>query len=158
MIPSVAELQGSLLKAGRGLSLSLGVAEDIAAAAPFFLAADELNETLAQLLREMESGRVTQVIEAIDAALCDGKAEIADSRAARALVASASYRAQRVVILKAGHVVAQEPAKSAKPLPRRKMIDDALWDRLQELAARTYVPASDASREKGAGAGLTDND
>lgn len=29
---------------------------------------------------------------------------------------------------------------------------------LQDFAARTYAPATDASREKGAGAGLTDND
>ncbi|MEL7211719.1 MAG: hypothetical protein AAGK92_03585 [Pseudomonadota bacterium] len=158
MIPSVAELQSSLLKAGRGLGLPLGIAEDIATAAPFFLAADEPNETFAQLLREMESGHVTRVIEAIDAALCDGEAEIADSRAARALVASASYRAQRILVLKASRVVAEGPAKIARPFPRRKMIDDGLWDRLQGFAARTYVPASEASREKGAGAGLTDND
>jgi hypothetical protein len=32
------------------------------------------------------------------------------------------------------------------------------WDRITELARRTYVPASDQSRLRGAGAGLTDND
>ncbi len=158
MIPSVAELQASLLKAGRGLGLPLGVAEDIASAAPFILASDELNETLAQLLREMESGHVTAVIEAIDKALCEGQSEIADSRAARALVASAGWCAQRVVILKGGQVTAGAPAQIAKPIPRRKMVDDGLWDQLQTFAARTYVPATAASREKGAGAGLTDND
>jgi len=36
--------------------------------------------------------------------------------------------------------------------------DDETWNRLSKLAAKTYVPASEASREKGAGAGLTDND
>lgn len=32
------------------------------------------------------------------------------------------------------------------------------WTRVAELAAATYVPATEASRLKGAGAGLTDND
>ena len=35
---------------------------------------------------------------------------------------------------------------------------DDSWTRIEQLAHRTYVPASDASRLSGAGAGLTDND
>jgi len=34
----------------------------------------------------------------------------------------------------------------------------AIWTMLSHFAAKTYVPASDASRLMGAGAGLTDND
>ena len=37
-------------------------------------------------------------------------------------------------------------------------IDDEIWEGLSALAHRTYVPATEASRLKGAGAGLTDND
>lgn len=37
-------------------------------------------------------------------------------------------------------------------------IADPLWQVWAALAARTYVPESDASRTAGAGAGLTDND
>ncbi len=37
-------------------------------------------------------------------------------------------------------------------------VDDTDWERLCELAARTYVPVSEESRLRGAGAGLTDND
>jgi hypothetical protein len=37
-------------------------------------------------------------------------------------------------------------------------IDPALWARLAAFAQRTYVPASEQSRELGAGAGLDDND
>jgi Protein of unknown function (DUF3726) len=36
--------------------------------------------------------------------------------------------------------------------------NDDLWMRLEVSAARTYVPESELSRLKGAGAGLTDND
>jgi hypothetical protein len=49
-----------------------------------------------------------------------------------------------------GGVVAAEVAGLA--------VDPALWARLTAYAHRTYVPASDASRERGAGAGLDDND
>jgi len=37
-------------------------------------------------------------------------------------------------------------------------IDPALWSRLDAYAQRTYVPASDASRQRGAGAEVDDND
>ncbi|MGB1234519.1 MAG: hypothetical protein ACPG5U_02160 [Planktomarina sp.] len=47
---------------------------------------------------------------------------------------------------------------SANPLPQRAIIDDALWQRLNRWASKTYVPETDASRLSGAGAGLTDND
>lgn len=158
MIPSVAELQASLLKAARGMGLALGVGEDIATAAPFILAADEPNETLAQLLQQMESGQISDVITAIDSALVDGAATLTDTIEARALVASASYKMQRVLVLINGRIEATDVAKIDKAIPRRVTIDDGLWEQLQGFAARTYVPATDASRLKGAGAGLSDND
>lgn len=37
-------------------------------------------------------------------------------------------------------------------------VDAAFWEKLQKLAALTYVPASEHSRLAGAGAGLSDND
>ena len=37
-------------------------------------------------------------------------------------------------------------------------IADEIWEALSAFAHRTYVPATEASRLKGAGAGLTDND
>ncbi len=37
-------------------------------------------------------------------------------------------------------------------------IGDEIWEALGRFAHRTYVPATEASRLKGAGAGLTDND
>ena len=40
----------------------------------------------------------------------------------------------------------------------RAEVEDTIWDILEHYAHRTYVPASEASRLAGAGAGLTDND
>ena len=61
------------------------------------------------------------------------------------------------------------PAKSIKlrckgqvlsPIPRHSRANPTLadWDCLNAFAARTYAPATAESREKGAGAGLSDND
>lgn len=53
----------------------------------------------------------------------------------------------------------QTPATTAVlRRPARIEIDDWHWHALQQLAAQIYVPANAASRETGAGAGLTDND
>jgi len=38
------------------------------------------------------------------------------------------------------------------------VVDEIMWTRLNEYAARTYVAATEQSRVSGAGAGLTDND
>ena len=38
------------------------------------------------------------------------------------------------------------------------VVDASAWQQLDRLAAQTYVPASEASRLQGAGAGLLDND
>jgi len=44
------------------------------------------------------------------------------------------------------------------PKQTRATPDPAIWDVLIAFAARTYAPATDASRRLGAGAGLSDND
>ncbi|MGX9357101.1 hypothetical protein ACS3SW_18605 [Roseobacteraceae bacterium S113] len=49
-------------------------------------------------------------------------------------------------------------ARSRADLPDRLEMSDALLDVLSRHAHETYVPATEASRLSGAGAGLTDND
>ena len=46
----------------------------------------------------------------------------------------------------------------ARSIQTRAAPDPAIWAILTGLAARTYAPATDASRRLGAGAGLSDND
>ncbi len=52
------------------------------------------------------------------------------------------------------------PARETTHSWQRGAVDiaDEIWEALSAFAHRTYVPASEASRLKGAGAGLTDND
>ncbi|MEL7163962.1 MAG: hypothetical protein AAGL96_00710 [Pseudomonadota bacterium] len=49
-------------------------------------------------------------------------------------------------------------APNALARPVRVSVGCALWQVMEDLAARTYVPDSDASRQMGAGAGLMDLD
>lgn len=51
----------------------------------------------------------------------------------------------------------QPPARAAHPRTRARS-SEAEHQRLLDLAARTYAPATEASRRLGAGASLTDND
>lgn len=55
--------------------------------------------------------------------------------------------------------VAASPANAGR-LPHRgeRQVKPAAWHRLEQLGTKTYVPASQQSREAGAGAGLSDND
>lgn len=57
-----------------------------------------------------------------------------------------------VEISRAGRMTATLPQQT------RAAPDPAAWNVLAGLAARTYAPATDASRRLGAGAGLSDND
>ena len=50
------------------------------------------------------------------------------------------------------------PAPGTAPLSDGVEVDEADWQALCRLAHRTYVPASEESRARGAGAGSSDND
>ncbi len=54
-------------------------------------------------------------------------------------------------------IVIEEGARANRPAGRFD-IEDEVWDQLADMAARILVPATEASRLSGAGAGLTDND
>ncbi|WP_372885200.1 DUF3726 domain-containing protein [Shimia sp.] len=45
-----------------------------------------------------------------------------------------------------------------RPMATRATPDDVAWQTLERLAHRTYAPATEESRMRGAGAGLSDND
>lgn len=55
-------------------------------------------------------------------------------------------------------VVAKPTALETPLEPGALQLDEAVWDKIMLLAAKSYVPASEVSRASGAGAGLTDND
>lgn len=131
---SAGEMRAEVLKAARGAGAALGTAEDLAMASEWMTA-----DALTELLNLFEA----------DPAGLDDLVLATDARAA--CVAGPSRSGPLWTAL----VNAQDGA----PKPRWPQdISAELSMRLATLAARTYVPESDASRQAGAGAGDIDND
>lgn len=66
------------------------------------------------------------------------------------------YRPDEVATVRCS--ITNASTATLNPQPQSRFVSSQVWDRLNELAQRTYVPASEASRLSGAGAGLNDND
>ncbi|MFY0692533.1 MAG: DUF3726 domain-containing protein [Paracoccaceae bacterium] len=180
---SLNEVQTLVLKAGRGAGLPLGLAQDLSDAVPWMgRAIEQLPEALAVSgapnlpqrgaggvvfercravvdgpsaldlaragtgqaveLRDIDATDILQALIACNCALT-GKGMTVEKIGAQALRLTATSEDLKTA-----------PARAQAPLE----VDDAIWAQLVELAAKTFVPESEASRASGAGAGLTDND
>lgn len=56
------------------------------------------------------------------------------------------------------HIHEKDQPRRTLSMPEGYLINETLWLEIKALAAKTYVPASEASRTKGAGAAINDND
>ena len=142
MIRSINEIQGLVLKAARGAGVPFGICEDLSACVPHALENGALDD-IADILWRDDHSALLGDIAALDARTCGQEVSgppATTQRLADALAAASGFELE------------PKAASGARP------VADALWDRLEILAARTYVPANAASRATGAGAGLTDND
>lgn len=184
MIFSVSEIQALLRKAAMGAGVPQGPAEDLAALVrrvarsdaafwedvcvgltPSFERAIPVENGDELIFPSMRA--VIDAPSAIDAALCGQLVRVESIDAPRLLVelvgAAEDHFQTRLID-------AQEPGaislrlsqghtqrKPLAPQPRLE-IPETVMEVLQRYAARTYVPASAASRAGGAGAGLNDND
>lgn len=153
---SANEIEALVLKAARGGGLPLGHAEDLAAAVAYL----DL-ETLTSC--PCHSGAAMDIPKAIDAVLAGESAQPVDADAplVAAYCAAVHRQTGQAVASRetsAGVVIERvAEAEAVQPLGRR-IIAQALGDHLADMAAKTLVPESEASRLAGAGAGLTDND
>ncbi len=179
---SVAEVQALLLKAGIGDGLPLGHAQDLSGLAPLLMSDPQL---LAMAAAALDGGHHRPGIEGTDD---HAVVERSDVLMAAPMVIDALVAGTRRVVMHnldwplllwpflahAGQVydmkfalsnsgkgtvmvtVADEDELEPFGAPQAVPLD--VLDRLNGLAAKTYVPASEASRAAGAGAGLTDND
>jgi hypothetical protein len=170
VILSVNEVEAMVLRAARGAGVPLGHAEDLARAAarvavvapgalgeldlvlrgPFAPAGDVARVALegpVLIDRVLVAGAALRVT-------VDGPALLAAMAAEAGVVATVDGA---VVALQPGALAGGVPAGLA---PGPVAVDPGVWGRLGALAARTYVPESEASRRHGAGtgAGTPDND
>ncbi len=163
------EIAVMVQKAARGAGVPLGYCEDLAACVKWFGADIE------PMVRALENAQAGQGIHKVQAAkLCVLALEdtlvdesemvlndVDEPHVARALGAQiATLNNCELCAAISGHNITMSlraGGHQAAPVARVD-VDDALWTRLNTMAQRTYVPATEASRLAGAGAGLTDND
>lgn len=162
---SRAELKAHVLRAGRGAGLPLAQAEDVALVAADLVAAGgatELPGALQGPFGRIDFARARVALAgpaAIDLAGAGATVPIADADAPQLLVALVrqARRAGLAVALTAhgnGWRLAPcaDPVVEAAPGMGPVEVSDEVWEALDVLARRTYVPATDASRQ-GAGQG-----
>lgn len=181
MICSRAEAYALLLKAGRGAGLPLGCVEDLALA--MAIAPAPVWEVLSDALHgpfepstpdEIDGQLVYETARvaldgpaAIDAAICGQDVYLGNLDAPLILVMlarvaeDATGQGFEYLFDDDGGVLLRLSSDPVTPLERptdRAEIPESAWGLMNILAAKTYVPESEASRVSGAGAGLTDND
>lgn len=138
MMRSANEIAGLVLKAARGAGLDVGLAEDLARASGW-LDESALNDLAARLGDDEARAALISANLALDEVQASAAAEMP------------------LDVIASGLAHARGIGPEAKPLGARE-VGQPLWQALEIWAARTYVPATEASRLAGAGAGLTDND
>lgn len=174
---SINEIASTALKAARGAGVPLGHAEEFARAVEVLARrgdVDGLVEAAEALTRPHRTAKLLQ--EAAECTLQPASAIMAMPIACdllRAGIGEVRLRdcteqrlAQAFAVLSAAKVVSSEGDLSVTAAEEMDMpefsgpcaVPDRAWVIFTEFAAKTFVPETEASRQSGAGAGLTDND
>jgi len=167
------EIGAMAQKAALGAGVPLGQAEDLGRTAIHLagtggdlqMIVDALAEPMSQLELKWGSDHIT--ILAGPVALAGPVIRDAFAMgASKAVLADATHVSLVVTILAqdgvemvtSGTTLTRKGERKEETLRGPFDVPAAVWTALEALAAKTYVPESDASRISGAGAGLTDND
>lgn len=159
---SRSEFEATARKAARGAGWPPALAEDLARAAGALAATGGPGAELALHMVE-DDGRdaLAATITAFELSLGGDAARVSGAPAALLQGCALSLGAEHGV----GFDVAEEGdgvTIRTRPEETLKIVEifvgPNVWSRLAALANKSYVPASEASRLAGAGAGLTDND
>lgn len=179
MMRSLNEISGMVVKAARGAGIPFGHCEDMGLAAEYLAATDPAR--LACLEPALAGPHIPVIAEWMNAILQINSARAVMAGPVAVDVLQAGYEtvvfrdldAPRLVLalfarrgLCVSHhfdgtdliVSKNNGTPPTAPRAASVTVSGHLWTYLSDLASRTYVPATDASRLAGAGAGLTDND
>ncbi|TDT74099.1 hypothetical protein BDE40_2885 [Litoreibacter halocynthiae] len=178
---SVAEVQALLLKAGLGAKLPLGHSQDVSGMAALLMSDPKLFAMAAAALEGphapvrcegtaehmvIDDARIAMAGPALaDAFVCGAKRVVLHDLDWPQLLWPVLVRTEQVYGISlaidrpdARTIMVSTAKQGLKPLGPPQPIPLLPLARLQELAAKTFVPFSEASRQSGAGAGLQDND
>jgi hypothetical protein len=175
---SLNEIGGMVLKAARGAGVPLGHCEDLAAAAVYLAGTDPgrlgaVLDALAGPYKVADAQWSTVVLDCPNARMIMAGPVAADALAAgveRVVLRDLDVPRLMLALCAARGLVVDHHFKGAdlhlvltqgippRPTAQAATVSDQLWIQLSDLASKTYVPATEASRLSGAGAGLNDND
>ncbi|SFS20324.1 Protein of unknown function [Yoonia litorea] len=170
---SLNEVGGIVLKAGRGAGLPLGQAEDLAAVATYLLGISGKAKVITNALQEpisepqidwqddrvvVQAGSASMIAPIIRDAFLMGYDSATLSDLSHVWLVGAALANDRIALQWDGLHLSRSDTEVLRPKTGPVSIPADDWDVWSALAAKTYVPESDASRLAGAGAGLTDND
>ncbi len=161
MTRAANELWGTAQKAARGAGFPVAQTQLFAAALLRHIAAGRPEDQIAQALIHTDESPILTLPALLDGALIEGRATLQGSLTPDLALSYAETHAWQTQVVRAGralHLICDGTRAAPRPLPERLHISDRLWAHLGQLAAKTYVPATAASRLSGAGAGLSDND
>lgn len=181
MIVSRNEIHGVVRKAALGAGLSAGTADDLANATSWMEARGLGGLTLA--LDDIQNGgKQAQAYASICDRIAAGEGHVQSERAGQLLIGFAAdgaaaydlgfvieWTTRQVEVGKHGYkqtgggptgpaMVRAGAQPKATPKLDEIVIERDVWTRANKMAAAYYVPATDASRLGGAGAGVNDND
>lgn len=178
---SIAEVQALLMKAGLGAKLPLGHAQDFSGLAAGLMSDPKLFAMAAAALEGphlpvrfegtsehmvIDAARIAMAAPAMtDAFVCGASRVVLHDLDWPQLLWPVLKRAEHIYRITldihrpdAHTVMVSKAEKGLQPLGEPQPVPLLPLARLEGLAAKTYVPSSDASRLSGAGAGLQDND
>lgn len=170
---ALSEIGGMVQRAAHGAGIPLGQAEDLGRIAIYLARTDGplscISEALAEPMTPLDvnwtpdritvaSGPSALAAPVIRDAFAMGvtRAELPDTKGTR-LVQAALALAGYVVAVSGPVLTLKSTVAPLTPVGPVTVPDD-IWQVWSDYAQKTYVPDSDASRVKGAGAGMTDND
>ena len=169
---SVNEISGTVLKAARGAGIPLGQAEDIAQVAAYMVGIGADVSVITAALQEpvraakttwnednvVVSGSVAMIAPVICDAFRMGYAKVTFDDVRHSTYIAAALAVDGVPLWWERCTISRGDSEIIPAKPGPFTVPQADWDVWLALAAKTYVPESEASRLAGAGAGLTDND
>ena len=161
MILSANELSATCQKAARGAGFPMAQTQSFATAALRHIGVERPEDEIAKALIHNDDSPILTLPVLLDHALIKGRATLQGGLTPDLALSYAETSPWKMQIIRAGraiHLTCDGHRADRIPLPERLTISDTLWAHLQRLAAKTYVPATEASRLSGAGAGLSDND
>ena len=173
MMRALNEVGAIVRKAALGAGIPVGQADDLARTAVHMAGQRDMLKPVVDALIEpqeavdvawggdrlvIKSGNAAMTAPIVKDGFATGVRQARLCRQAHMPLVIAMLAEAGVQVVSDGSIIKKTGLGAPDPVMGPVDIPDDIWNAFATLAAKTLVPASEASRAGGAGAGLTDND